>query len=126
MSYSKEEQELLDKWYYEGVKAGRNEGWLVVEKTLEETFIKYKGRFENAEDLIYKDFELWEETDYFQTVCQYKMIEDFENLFLDDRDDLLDFLVDLKDSFWRGYIDGRYQIRIDLYKIAEDIIEKGL
>lgn len=114
---------LYEKWLDRGVDAGQHEGWLNMEETLPETLQRYPKLCNTADDLIKLDQEEWEQTDHFNILYGNRMMKDAK-LVAEDMEDAFDIYQDLKDKFWEGYIYGRKQSGIDIYKIAEDLIKQ--
>ena len=105
--------ELKQKWFERGVAAGKADGWMAVEDTMTETL--ERDWPQDAQDLVQRTIDDWEGTDHFEILYGSKMREDA-------RTDI-DLYSDLKEEFWEGYLAGRKQIGIDIYKMAEDLIK---
>ena len=115
-------QKLIDKWHKLGIEAGKNDDWMDVENTIKDTYEEEK--FEDSYDLVYTDLERWEETDHFYIKYASKMGKDCKAL-TDDFDEQIEFLSEIKNAFWEGFFEGRRSLGIDIFKIAEELIEKG-
>ncbi len=100
-------------WFDRGVQAGRTDGWMDVENTLQETARTHPG-LKDARELVWTDIDLWEETDHFNILYGSKMWQDA-------RGDT-DLYLDLKSQFWEGYLSGRKQMGRDIYRIAEELV----
>jgi len=121
-------RKLLNKWFEEGFKAGKTEKEMVIDReSLKDTFKRFGG-FDDAYDLVGEEINGWEELNYYWDKYGNKMIDDAENYFGDNinsSDEVYNFYMDLEAKFWDGYIEGRKAIGVDIYKIAEEIIEEG-
>ena len=106
--------DLTRKWYDKGVEAGKTDGWMEVEKTIKETK-EYYPQILDPMELVWQDIELWETTDHFTILYGSKMMDDAQGDF--------DLYADLKSEFWEGYLTGRKQIGIDIYKIASELLK---
>jgi hypothetical protein len=123
------ERKLFNKWFGEGFKAGRTEKEMVIDKeSLKDTFERFGG-FDNVYDLVDEEINGWMELDYYWDKYGNEMLEDARNYlsgeYDKDSDEVFIFYTELVNEFWDGYIKGRKIIGVDIYKIAEEIIEKG-
>ena len=123
------EKELLNKWFREGFKAGKTEKEMVINReSLKDTFKRFGG-FDDAYDLVGEEINGWEELNYYWNKYGNRMIDDAENYFGGeydiDSDEVHNLYIDLEAKFWDGYIEGRKAVGVDIYEIAEEIIEEG-
>jgi len=112
----------MRNWYNEGVKAGKTDGWMNLEETLEETLDQHPSFARDQIELVQTDMDGWEETDHFGILYGSKMADDArddETLELD-----VDAYMDNKTAFWEGYLEGRASIGKDIYKLARKLIAK--
>ena len=101
------------EWFEKGVNAGKKDAWMDLENTMVET-LEADPKIKDYSDLVWSDIDLWEETDHFTILYGSKM-------WRDSKSDP-DTYSDLKSEFWEGYLTGRREIGIDIYKIAKDLI----
>jgi len=116
MMLPKTEAGLAAKWFEEGLKAGKTDGWMDVENTIKETAQDYP-KIKDAHELVWTDIDLWEQTDHFNILYGSKMWEDA-------RGDI-DVYSDLRSEFWEGYLTGRREIGKDIYKIAKELVKSS-
>jgi len=105
-----------------GLKAGKTDDWMDMEKSLEETNRDH-GPFTEDMDLVMTDFEGWRETEHYQHFYLSKLEEKLQELGITG-DETLDYYGDFESGFLEGYLDGRKSIGIDIYDIAYKLIEK--
>jgi hypothetical protein len=117
------EKELMEKWFNKGIEAGEIDGWMALEDTLEETLRDYGLDIHSVEDLVTYDMQLWDETEHFWRFYGKEMWEDAKSVF-DDEAAVDDLYMDLKIEFWEGYLQGRKNIGIDIYGIAEGLLKQ--
>ncbi|MBT9161231.1 MAG: hypothetical protein DDT26_02535 [Dehalococcoidia bacterium] len=108
-------RKLVGKWFERGVEVGKTDGWMTVEDTIAE--ILERGQPQDAQDLVWRAIEEWEETDHFSIFYGSKMMEDAR------RDP--DLYSEMKAEFWEGYLTGRKEIGVDIYKIAKALLPSG-
>ena len=107
---------LKTHWFERGMQAGKTDGWMDIENTLKETAQSYPG-INDAQELVWTDIDLWEETDHFNILYGSKMWQDA-------RGDL-DLYLDLKSEFWEGYLAGRKEIGRDIYRMAKGLVKSS-
>ena len=100
------------KWFQKGVEAGKKDGWMDVEETIKETAEKHL-EIKESSALVQTDMDFWEETDHFNILYGSKMWEDAKGD--------ADIYSELKSQFWEGYLTGRREIGVDIYKIAKEL-----
>lgn len=108
-----------------GLEAGKTDGWMAMEDTLQETYDDHHPA--SVDDLIQTDFQLWTGTDHFQILYRSKLIDKL-NESIDGGaggmgEDYIDALSEFEDGFFGGYLEGRGSIGRDIYALAKKIIE---
>lgn len=120
-------KKLQKYWYQRGVKAGKTDGWMNLEETLAED-LEQHPEMKSAEDLVTTGCEGWEATDHFNILYGSKMSADAtaetEAGYLNE--EALDSYSDYKSEFWEGYLAGRQKIGRDIYKLANQLLDKRL
>lgn len=107
-------KDLMRKWHERGIEAGRTDGWMDIEKTIKETAEKHP-EIKEVSDLVLTDIDEWESTDHFRILYGSKIWEDAKGD--------ISLASDLKAEFWEGYLAGRKDIGMDIYKIASELVK---
>jgi hypothetical protein len=103
-------------WFDIGVHAGKTDGWMNVEETLHED-LERDPSITDSTELVWRDIDEWESTDHFQLTYGQKMMDG-------SGEEAIDKYLENKAEFWEGYLTGRGEIGIDIYKKAKDLISK--
>lgn len=117
-----EQRKLIQKWYQRGLEAGKTEGWMTLEETLDEA--RQIAPIHDYHDLVQTAIELWEETDHFSILYGSKMMDDAKEA-TKSTEDMIDLYLELRDQFWEGYLQGRKEKGIDIYHKAKGILSRA-
>jgi len=117
-------KKLQKYWYQQGVKAGKTEGWMNLEETLEEDHERWPN-VKDPVELVQRGIDGWEETDHFQLIYRAKMMGDAEigsppGVIIGDA--TFEKYWEYRTEFWEGYLTGRKSIGRDIYAIAKRLL----